>query len=136
MKRLLQIFTVLLVCTTTSVFAQSTNDMVEAIVNEANENSQLEYLGHQLTDVIGPRLVGTPQQQHAHDWAVEQFNEWGIDSENQQFGMWRGWERGITHVDLISPRVVSLEGQQLAWSPATPEGGITASLDILPTVES
>ncbi|MAO65647.1 MAG: peptidase M28 [Balneola sp.] len=135
MKRILVSALLLVMTISASVVAQTTDEMVEAIINEANENSQLEWLGHQLTDVIGPRLVGTPQMQHAHDWAVEQFNDWGIEAENQQFGEWRGWERGITHVDLISPRVVSLEGMQLAWSPSSPEGGITAKLDILPEVE-
>lgn len=134
MKRIVHFLFILLIVPTGSVFAQNTDDVVDAIVTEATENSQLERLAHQLTDVIGPRLVGTPQMQHAHDWAVSQFNEWGISAENQQYGEWRGWERGITHIDLLSPRVVSLEGQQLAWSPSTPEGGINASLDIIPQV--
>ncbi|WP_425461080.1 M20/M25/M40 family metallo-hydrolase [Gracilimonas mengyeensis] len=116
--------------------AQAQQETIGAIIQEANENSQLEYLAHQLTDVIGPRLVGTPQMQNAHDWAVEQFGQWGIEAENQQFGTWRGWERGITHIDLISPRVVSLEGQQLAWSPATPEGGVDGEIVIIPKIEN
>lgn len=137
MKRIVTFLFILMMMPASLVFAQNnTQDMVDYIVQEATENSQLENLAHQLTDVIGPRLVGTPQMQHAHDWAVEQFGEWGISAENQQFGEWRGWERGITHVDLVSPRVVSLEGQQLAWSPATPEGGVTAQLDIIPEVEN
>lgn len=134
MKRIFLSFLLVTIFSTTAVFAQNTDEMVEAIVKEVNENSHLEKLAHQITDVIGPRLVGTPQMQQAHDWAVEQFKEWGIDAENQQYGKWRGWERGITHVDLISPRVVSFEGQQLAWSPPTPEGGITVNLDIIPEV--
>lgn len=137
MKRIVTFLFILMMMPASLVFAQNnTQDMVDYIVQEATENSQLENLAHQLTDVIGPRLVGTPQMQHAHEWAVEQFGEWGISAENQQFGEWRGWERGITHVDLVSPRVVSLEGQQLAWSPATPEGGVTAQLDIIPEVEN
>src|SRR5690625_7538591 len=74
--------------------------------------------------------------QHEHDWAVEQFNEWGIEAENQQYGEWDGWVRGITHIDMVSPRVVSLNGQQLAWSPATGPEGITAELEIIPLVEN
>lgn len=108
--------------------------IIDAIVQEATENSHLEQLGHHLMDVIGPRLVGTPQMQHAHDWAVETFESWGIEAENQQFGTWRGWERGITHVDMIYPRVVTLEAMQLAWSPGTGEpveGGIV----IIPEVD-
>ncbi len=100
-------------------FSQTTEEIVEAIQKEANENSQLEPLAHHLMDVIGPRLVGTPQMKNAHDWAVQKYSEWGITAENQEWGKWRGWERGITHVDLVSPRVVSLSGMQLAWSPQT-----------------
>jgi carboxypeptidase Q len=50
------------------------------------------------------------------------------EARNEQFGEWRGWERGITHVDMISPRVVTLEAMQLAWSPPTPEGGVEAGI--------
>lgn len=136
MKRTVKLLLVMMALPIGLVFAQNTDEVVEAIVTEAMENSQLEHLAHQLTDVIGPRLVGTPQMKNAHDWAVSQFEEWGISAENQQFGEWRGWERGITHVDLIHPRTVSLEGQQLAWSPPTPEGGISGTLDIIPDVEN
>jgi carboxypeptidase Q len=115
-------------------FAQTTKDIVDKIVKEANENSQLEPLAHELMDVIGPRLVGTPQMQKAHNWAVEKYAQWGITAKNEKWGQWRGWERGITHVDLVSPRVVSLSGMQLAWSPSTPKKGITAGMIIIPDV--
>ena len=138
MKKVLHIFAFLLLLSNslTIVIAQDTDEIVEQFVQEATENSHLEELGHYLMDVIGPRLVGTPQMQHAHDWAVETFNDWGIEARNEQYGEWRGWERGITHVDLIEPRVVTLEAMQLAWSPPTPEGGVTASLKIIPDVGS
>ena len=116
----------------TLVQAQSTDEMVDRIVSEATDNSQLEVLAHELLDVVGPRLVGTTQMKNAHDWAVETFGEWGIEAENQQWGQWRGWERGITHIDLVSPRVVTLTGQQLAWSPSTKKGGVTAEVVHIP----
>ena len=114
--------------------AQDAETIVQEIEKEATENSQLKKLAHELMDVIGPRLVGTPQMKQAHDWAVTTFNEWGIDASNQQWGTWRGWERGVCHIDLLAPRVVSLHGRQLAWSPSTPEGGITADMVALPKV--
>lgn len=118
-------------------FAQESDTLtiVDQIVQEAEENSHLEELAHHLLDVIGPRLVGTPQQQHAHEWAVEKFAEWGIEARNEQFGEWRGWERGISHIDMVHPRTVTLEGMQLAWSPSTPADGITAGLVIIPEVD-
>jgi len=115
-------------------FSQTTEEIVEAIQKEANENSQLEPLAHHLMDVIGPRLVGTPQMKNAHDWAVKKYSEWGISAENQEWGKWKGWQRGITHIDLVSPRVVSLNGMQLAWSPSTGKKGVTANLITLPEV--
>ena len=45
---------------------------------------------------------------------------------NHEWGKWRGWERGITHVDLIEPRLRTLVGRQLAWSPSTGKEGIEA----------
>ena len=114
---------------------QGTEEVVDQLKKEAIENSQLEQLAHELMDVIGPRLVGTPQMTKANNWAVATFNKWGIDARNEEWGTWRGWERGITHVDMVSPRVVSLRGTQLAWSPSTPDSGITAEVINLPAVE-
>jgi hypothetical protein len=94
--------------------AQTPDPVVEAIVKEANENSQLEKLAHELFDEIGPRLVGTPQMQQAHDWAVRKYTNWGISAKNEKWGEWRGWERGVTHIDMVYPRIKSLEGTQLA----------------------
>jgi carboxypeptidase Q len=136
MKRSVLIFMVLFLFSPANTVAQNQDRIVDEIVIEATENSQLEELGHYLMDVIGPRLVGTPQMQHAHDWAVELFESWGISARNEQFGEWRGWERGITHVDMISPRVVTLEAMQLAWSPATPEDGVEAGLVIIPDISN
>ncbi len=115
-------------------FSQTTEEIIEAIKKEANENSQLEPLAHHLMDVIGPRLVGTPQMKNAHDWAVKKYAEWGIAAENQEWGKWKGWQRGITHVDMVSPRIFSLSGMQLAWSPSTGKKGITANLIALPMI--
>ena len=57
----------LLLLSTPAVFAQHTDQLVSAIVQEANANSQLEQYAFELVDVIGPRLVGSPQMQQAHE---------------------------------------------------------------------
>ncbi|RDC65708.1 M20/M25/M40 family metallo-hydrolase [Adhaeribacter pallidiroseus] len=111
--------------------AQTKDPVVESIVKEANENSQLEKLAHELIDVIGPRLVGTPQMKQAGDWAVAKYKDWNISARNENWGEWRGWERGISHIDLVSPRTESLEGMQLAWSPGMKKA-VTAELIIIP----
>ncbi len=133
MKKLLLPSFLLFICISL-VSAQTTEEIVAAIEKEANENSQLEQLAHELMDVIGPRLVGTPQMKIAHEWAVNTYKKWGIEAKNEEWGKWRGWQRGITHIDMLEPRVVTLSGMQLAWSPSTGAKGISANLVTLPTV--
>ncbi|MGV4414327.1 M28 family peptidase [Chryseobacterium sp. T1] len=115
--------------------AEKLNPIVQSIVNEANNNSQLEGLAFELLDVIGPRLVGSPAMEQANDWSIDKFKSWGIDAKKQQFGEWASWQRGITQVEMTSPRVKSLESMQLAWSPATKKP-IDAEVVILPKVNS
>lgn len=134
MKKIALHALVVLVLLANQVFAQQENPVIEQMIREANENSELQNLAHELFDGIGPRLVGTPQMKKAHDWALSKFKSWGIGARNERWGEWQGWERGITHIDLLSPRVESLEGMQLAWSPPTPAGGTTAGLVIIPEV--
>jgi len=114
--------------------AQDQN-IIDQIVQEANEHSQLEQLGQELMDGIGPRLVGTPQMKQAHDWAVNTYAKWGIPARNESYGTWRGWERGITHIDMLYPRIQSLKGTQLAWNPSTSKKGVTAEVVVLPMVK-
>jgi len=113
-------------------YAQTKDPVVEAIIKEATENSQLEKLAHDLMDGVGPRLVGSPKMQQANDWAVATYTGWGITARNEKWGDWRGWERGITHIDMVAPWVKSLAGTQLAWSPSTNGKTITAEVIILP----
>ena len=87
--------------------------VVEAIIKEEQDNSQLKLLAHELFDSIGPRLVGSPQMEQARDWALAKYKSWDIHAEAQNWGVWRGWERGISHIDMVSPRVRSLEATQL-----------------------
>ena len=116
-------------------FAQLKNPaIINNIVKEATENSQLEILAHELMDKIGPRLVGSPKMQQANDWAVSKYNSWGINARNEKWGEWRGWERGISHIDMIAPWVKSLEGTQLAWSPSTKGKTISGEVIILADV--
>lgn len=112
------------------ITAQET--VVDKIIKEANENSQLEQIAYELMDGIGPRLVGTPEMQQAHEWAVKKYQGWGITARNEQWGEWRGWQRGITHIDMITPRLKSLEGTQLAWNPSTGSKGVTAETIVFP----
>ncbi|GGW21744.1 aminopeptidase [Arenibacter certesii] len=136
MKRITSLLTIVGLAIGQFAIAQVDKQLIQSMVKEANENSQLETLAHEMLDVIGPRLVGTPQMEQAGDWAIAKYKEWGIPAENEQWGEWRGWDRGITHIDMVHPRIQSLNGTQLAWSPSTGKKGVTGELVVLPTVEN
>lgn len=99
------------------------------------EGSQAYELSQVLMDSIGPRLMGSPGYDASADWLMAKYAEWGIEVERQDYGTWRGWERGISHIDLIEPRVRTLSGMMMAWSPGT-EGPVEAEVVTLPTVGS
>jgi len=126
-------FAFLMLCSSLA-YAQSKDPVIEKMIKEALGNSQLEKLAHELLDKIGPRLVGTPQMKRANDWVLASYTAWGIPARNEKWGEWRGWERGVTHIDLISPRLRTLEGTQLAWSPSTNGRPINAEAIVLPLV--
>ncbi|MCP4976561.1 MAG: peptidase M28, partial [Maribacter sp.] len=73
MRRTLKLLLGLLILIADVGFAQKSDEIISQIVAEANENSQLENLAHELMDVVGPRLVGTPQMKAANDWAIATY---------------------------------------------------------------
>ena len=107
-------------------------EVIVKMAEEGGNHSQLEQLAYELLDSIGPRLVGSPAMKQAGDWAVAKFKSWGIDASIQNYGEWRGWERGVTHADMIFPRIKSLEATQLAWSPGTKGKTVSADVVLLP----
>jgi carboxypeptidase Q len=119
-----------------SSLAQERDHVIDSIINEANKNSQLERLAHELMDVVGPRLTGTPQMKNGNDWVVSQYKNWDISAKNEKWGEWRGWERGITHIDMVYPRVQTLKGTQLAWSPSTTNKGATGEVVVFPKFDN
>jgi hypothetical protein len=96
------------------------------------DSSHVEQLAGTLLDSIGPRLTGTEIQRDAQSWLVSTYKSWGIEAKNEQYGTWRGWRRGTSHVDLISPRVRTLEATMLGFSPGTNGKPLVAGTVILP----
>ena len=97
-----------------------TDDAVlRAMWVEGMDRSQAMSLLQVLSDSLGPRLTGTPGAAAAQTWIKTVYSSWGIASRSEQFGTWMGWRRGPSAIDLIAPRVRSMEGVMLAWSPGT-----------------
>jgi carboxypeptidase Q len=96
------------------------------------DSSETERLAQVLFDSVGPRLTGTAGLTHGNEWLVRTYASWGITARNERYGTWRGWRRGHSHIDLIEPRVRTLEGTMLGFSPGTRKKDRTAGTIILP----
>ncbi len=83
------------------------------------DSSQVAQLAHELIDQIGPRLAGSQGLVDSQDWLLGKYENWGVSARKEEYGTWNGWRQGILHVDMIEPRVQSLEAEMLAWSPST-----------------
>ncbi|MFC1791244.1 M20/M25/M40 family metallo-hydrolase, partial [Gemmatimonadota bacterium] len=109
--------------------------IIKAIWDEGMDNSHIYTLAQVLADSIGPRLPGSPAFDAGADWAMKLFREWGMEARTEQYGTWRAWERGVTNVDLLEPRVRSLDGMMQSWSPAT-NGPVTGEVVTIPEMAS
>ena len=117
-----------------SASAPTGDAVIQRIYEEGMQRSQADALAQTLMDSIGPRLTGSPAHRAANAWLVRTYTGWGIAAHDEHYGTWRDWTRGQSRVELVSPRARSLEATMLAWSPATPPGGVTADVVILPSV--
>ena len=108
-------------------------DVVAQIRVEGLENSQIEALAHYLTDVIGPRLTGSPGMRRANDWTVAKFEEWGLANAAVEpwgeFG--RGWERVRYQGTILEPFSQPLNAQPVGWTGGT-NGRISGPAVVVP----
>ena len=83
---------------------------LQRIWDEGMKNSHAYRYIQALSDSVGPRLTGSPGHKAGNDWLLGVYKGLGIEARNEQYGTWRGWRRGIRHIDLLTPRVRTLEG--------------------------
>jgi carboxypeptidase Q len=125
----------LALASTSGVLAQApspTDRVISRIWTIGMDSSATEQLAQVLFDSIGPRLTGTTAQKSGNDWLLRTYESWGIEARNERYGTWRGWRRGYSHIDLIAPRVRTLEGTMLGFSPGTRKKDLKAETVILP----
>src|SRR5207253_3663596 len=74
--------------------AADPNDPIARIKEEGMKRSQVMQTLEYLTDVIGPRLTGSPQMMRANEWTRDKLKSWGL--ENAQLEAWGPFGRGWT----------------------------------------
>jgi carboxypeptidase Q len=108
---------------------KSCAELAPTMIQSALGPSPLEENLRYLTDTIGGRVTGTPSADRAADWAVQAFRHAGVDDvHTEKFTIPVGWSEGHTHLEILSPAPFPVRLVSIGWSPATPEGGITADV--------
>ena len=113
-----------------------TDPVINKMWSEGMERSQAADLAQVLLDSIGPRLVNSDRYNAGQAWLVKTYAAWGVKARREQWGTWNSWKRGTTHLDLIAPRVRSLEAVMLAWSPGTGGKAVEAEVILMPDVKT
>ncbi|MFX0555745.1 hypothetical protein ACOCEA_03055 [Maribacter sp. CXY002] len=62
-------------------WSQTIEGIVSTIKKEEMENSQLEELAYQLTELIEPGLADTSEMKSTDDWAIKTYKKCGITAE-------------------------------------------------------
>src|SRR5215218_437860 len=107
---------------------------LKKIYDEGMLRSQAYRYGQVLMDSIGPRLTGSPQNRAANDWVVKTYAAMGIQAKNEQYGTWRDWTRGLSRIELVTPRLKNIDGIIVTWSPGTPAAGVSGEVVIVPAL--
>ena len=108
---------------------KSCAELAPTMIQSALGPSPLEENLRYLSDTIGGRVTGTPAADRAADWGVQAFRHAGVDDvHTEKFTIPVGWSEGHTHLEILSPAPFPVRLVSIGWSPATPEGGITAEV--------
>jgi hypothetical protein len=129
------LFIVALIAGAASLRAQdapAVSPAIQRIWTLGMDSSHAPRLAQVLLDSLGPRLLGSPDMEAAQGWAMNILGGYGVEANKENFGTWRSWRRGHSHIDLIKPRVRTLEGTMLGFSPGTNRKDRVAETVILP----
>jgi carboxypeptidase Q len=89
--------------------------------SQETKDSQVMWWIHEVTDVYGPRLTGSPGLKAAQDFAVKQMKAWGF--ANVHLEEWNfnhpGWQNYELEANTVSPFQQPLNVRAMAWTPGT-----------------
>jgi carboxypeptidase Q len=119
--------------------APEVSDVYAQIRVQETNNSKIMWIIHEVADVYGPRLTGTPNLKAADDWAVKTMASWGL--VNTHLEPWTfqppsaatpvpGWENIALQADAVAPFHGQLMVKPLAWTPGT-NGVVTARVVLI-----
>jgi hypothetical protein len=94
---------------------------IDRIKEEGMNRSQVMQTLSYLTDVIGPRLTGSPNLVRANEWTRDTMAKWGL--QNAHLESWgpfgRGWVLKSFAAQITAPYDIPLIAYPKAWAPGT-----------------
>ena len=112
--------------------AAAPTDPVERIKEEGLKRSQVMETLSYLTEVIGPRLTGSPAMKRANEWTRVRLASWGL--QNAKLEPWgpfgRGWTLRRFSAEVVEPQAFPLVAYPKAWSPGT-DGPLTGDVVVV-----
>ncbi len=119
--------------TVSSLDAQTPVDTagVGAVLSQALDHSEVMPNLQHLTDVIGPRLTGSPAMRRANDWTAERFKAYGLSAALESYDFGVTWERGPISARLVEPFARAVTAFSWAWTAGT--GGKTLAGPVVMT---
>lgn len=120
----------LLVLLCSSAIANTLNESqrqsIETIKQAALQSTLTYDLIESLTTEVGARMIGTPQDQMAVEWAQKNMTDLGFDRVWTEPVVYHHWRRGAAEAQVISPFSQKLVVLALGNSVGTGEAGIRA----------
>ena len=112
--------------------AQTDRTVINRIIDEGTNQSEVMVNSQYLMDMIGSRLTNSPGMRKAEEWTQAKFREWGLKNVHKEgFDFGRGWSIERSSVRMVSPRPIQLSAIPIAWTPGT-NGTITAPVIVAP----
>ena len=105
--------------------AQSAVDTtgIGRLLDQAMKRSEVMQNLRYLSDVIGPRLSGSPAMRRANDWTASRFKAYGLRVRLEPYEFGSTWERGTASLQLLAPFNRAITAHSWAWTEGT--GGKT-----------
>lgn len=94
------------------------------IAGEGLLNSHAFEFLEQLSDDVGARVTGSPNERKAEEWGVAKMKSIGLENVHaEKYTIWRGWTRGTAEGEIVTPVRHKLHVDAMGWTGSTPAGG-------------
>ena len=119
---------------TSTAQAQGAPEVVQSLIEEGTERSQVWSTLEDLCLNIGPRLTGSAGLERASVWARGRFQDYGLSNAH----LWKWGEvpvrfdRGPSSVKMVAPDELDFEFTTRAWAPGT-DGPMRGRVVKMPT---